>query len=70
LEYLRGMLATLRPDDILYDIGANVGLVALHAARRCRTVAFEPDPAFRARLARILHQAPGSDAGWALPSVR
>ena len=59
LEYLRAMLAALRPDDILYDIGANVGLVALHAARTCRTVAFEPDPAFRARLERNLQLNPG-----------
>lgn len=57
-EYLRAMLAVLRPDDILYDIGANVGLVALHAAQRCRTVAFEPDPAFLARLRRNLELNP------------
>jgi FkbM family methyltransferase len=53
-EYLRAMLDSLRPDDVLYDIGANVGLVALHAARRCRTVAFEPDPSFLSRLRRNL----------------
>lgn len=58
-EYLSAMVAALRPDDVLYDIGANVGLVALHAARKCRTVAFEPDPAFRARLARNLELNPG-----------
>lgn len=53
-EYLRAMLAALRDDDVFYDIGANVGLVALHAARLCQTVAFEPDPSFLARLERNL----------------
>lgn len=51
-EYLRAMLAALEPDDVLYDIGANIGLVALHAAAICSTVAFEPDPATCARLER------------------
>jgi FkbM family methyltransferase len=49
-EYTAEMLQHLRPDDVLYDVGANVGLVALHAAKTCRTVAFEPDPSFRQRL--------------------
>lgn len=49
-EYLGAMLNDLRPDDILYDIGANVGMLALHAASICRTIAFEPEPAFRSRL--------------------
>ena len=52
LEYLRAMMDALRADDVLYDVGANIGLVALHAAHRCRTVAFEPDPGFFARLTR------------------
>ncbi|MGI9098824.1 MAG: FkbM family methyltransferase [Solirubrobacteraceae bacterium] len=57
-EYIREMLAVLRADDVLYDIGANVGLVALHAARTCRTVAFEPDPSFLDRLQRNLQLNP------------
>lgn len=52
VEYLNRMLSMLRPEDVLYDIGANIGLVALHAASRCRTVAFEPDPGFLHRLRR------------------
>lgn len=51
-EYIRQMLTALKSTDVLFDIGANIGLVALHAAGRCRTVAFEPDPDFRARLER------------------
>lgn len=58
-DYIGAMLVALRPDDVLYDIGANVGLVALHAAHKCRTVAFEPDPAFRFRLQRNLTLNPG-----------
>lgn len=53
-DYLDSMLNALHPDDVLYDIGANIGLVTLHAARRCRTVAFEPDPEFFSRLQRNL----------------
>lgn len=58
-EYLAAMLAELRPDDVLWDIGANIGLVSLHAARTCRAVAFEPDPEFRGRLERNLELNPG-----------
>jgi FkbM family methyltransferase len=49
-DYTAAMLRDLRPDDVLFDVGANIGLVALHAAKICRTVAFEPDPSFRRRL--------------------
>jgi FkbM family methyltransferase len=49
-EYTAAMLGELRADDVLYDIGANLGLVALHAASICRVVAFEPDPEIAARL--------------------
>ena len=57
-EYLGAMLEQLRQDDVLYDVGANIGLVALHAARKCHTVAFEPDPSFLARLRRNLELNP------------
>jgi FkbM family methyltransferase len=38
-------LDRLRPSDVYWDIGANVGLYAVYAAkfRQCRTVAFEPE---------------------------
>ena len=38
-------LDRLKPEDVYWDIGANVGLYAVYAAkfRRCRTVAFEPE---------------------------
>jgi FkbM family methyltransferase len=49
-EYLTAMLADLRRDDVLFDVGANIGMVSLHAAKICKTVAFEPDPSFRQRL--------------------
>lgn len=49
-EYTLAMLQNLREDDVLFDVGANVGMVALHAAKICRTIAFEPDPSIRRRL--------------------
>lgn len=49
-EYTTAMIGNLRSDDILYDIGGNVGMVALHAASKCPTVSFEPDPSYRRRL--------------------
>jgi FkbM family methyltransferase len=38
-------LDKLTPDDVYWDIGANVGLYAIYAAkfRRCKTIAFEPE---------------------------
>ena len=41
VDWLRG---NVRPDEVLYDIGANVGTFALVAAKhlRARVVAFEP----------------------------
>jgi FkbM family methyltransferase len=53
-DYMSAMLAYLNEEDVLFDVGANIGLVSLHAARRCRVVAFEPDPSFRGRLERNL----------------
>lgn len=49
-EYTAAMIGALRPDDVFYDIGGNVGLVALHAASVCQTISFEPDPEFADRL--------------------
>lgn len=57
-EYLSAMLAALRPDDLLYDVGTCVGLVALHAATVCTVVGFEPDPSFYGRTARQLELNP------------
>lgn len=48
-HYTRRMMESLRPDDVLWDIGVCVGLVALHAARICKVVGFEPDPDVRKR---------------------
>jgi FkbM family methyltransferase len=38
-------LDRLQPSDVLYDIGSNVGLYAIYAAkfRKCQVVAFEPE---------------------------
>lgn len=39
------MLDTLTPDDVLYDIGANIGTYSVYGALRsgCKVVAFEPE---------------------------
>jgi FkbM family methyltransferase len=48
VEWLK---STLRPGDVFWDVGANVGVMTLVAARRCaRVVAFEPEPSARRRL--------------------
>jgi FkbM family methyltransferase len=60
-EYTHAMLSSLDVDDVLFDVGANVGLVALHAGRRCKTIAFEPDLEFRDRLLRNLSLNQGLD---------
>lgn len=58
-EYTAAMIGALRPDDVFYDIGGNVGLVALHAAAVCQTISFEPDPEFADRLRRNASLNPG-----------
>jgi FkbM family methyltransferase len=69
--------STLRPEDVFWDVGANIGAVTLVAARLCRkVVAFEPDPRSLERLVRnvqanrlsgveIVSSALGSEAGTA-----
>lgn len=48
---LAALLFLLRSEDIVWDVGASVGLYAVHmAARAARVVAFEPDPTTAARL--------------------
>jgi FkbM family methyltransferase len=48
---LGAFLFSLRPDDIVWDIGASVGLLSVHAAGVAKTViSFEPDPATFRRL--------------------
>jgi FkbM family methyltransferase len=52
-EFLETLLHGLTEKDIFFDIGACVGLYAIHAALRCKQVcAFEPDPGFQERIQR------------------
>jgi FkbM family methyltransferase len=54
-EFTRMMLDEVSPGDVFYDIGACVGVVSVHAAKRgARVIAFEPDPSFRDRIIRNL----------------
>jgi FkbM family methyltransferase len=53
--YERGLVEwlkkELRPDDVFWDVGANIGAMTLVASPRCRTVvAFEPEPRTLAHL--------------------
>jgi FkbM family methyltransferase len=55
--FLDQFLSCLRPEDIIYDIGASVGLFTVHAAAiavRGQVIAFEPDPQTAERLQRNL----------------
>jgi FkbM family methyltransferase len=50
---LADLLAELSPDDVFYDVGANIGLYSCFAASRLckgRVVAFEPHPETAERL--------------------
>ena len=54
-EFLERILRLLSPGDVLYDIGACVGMLSLHAAAMgVHVIAFEPDPHYRTRHIRVL----------------
>jgi len=49
--FTRQIISALRPGDVLFDIGACVGFVAVHAGKLgAQVVAFEPEPSIRRRL--------------------
>jgi FkbM family methyltransferase len=54
-DVLRVLAARLRPGDVFFDVGANIGEITLHAAKRVRprgaVFAIEPHPGNAARLA-------------------
>jgi FkbM family methyltransferase len=56
--FWRELLASVRPGDVVVDVGANVGLYAIAAARRVgpagRVIAYEPDAGNAALLRRNL----------------
>jgi FkbM family methyltransferase len=58
---LAWMLSELRPWDVVWDVGANIGDMALYCAARAgaRVEAFEPSPAVFARLAENVGLNPG-----------
>ncbi|MHC4213532.1 MAG: hypothetical protein ACYSWP_09195 [Planctomycetota bacterium] len=52
-EFLSILLNELNCDDILYDVGACIGIYALHAAQQCKQIfSFEPDPGFQKHILR------------------
>lgn len=49
--FLSLVLDNLKRDDIFFDIGSNIGLYSIYAAKKCaNVVAFEPDHEIRSRL--------------------
>jgi FkbM family methyltransferase len=55
-EFTRMILDEPRPGEVLFDVGACIGLISIHAAKRgARVVSFEPEPQFRARFRENLH---------------
>jgi FkbM family methyltransferase len=51
-EFTSMIVSELKVADVLYDIGACIGMVTIHAAKAvgCKVVAFEPDYCYRSRL--------------------
>src|SRR3954453_12530191 len=53
--FLDQFVAALQPGDVVFDIGASIGLMTVHAAaavKNGKVVAFEPDPETLQRLKR------------------
>lgn len=54
-EFTGLILKEIKSGDVVFDIGACVGLVSVHAAKTgARVYSFEPDPYYRSRLKRNL----------------
>lgn len=60
---LTWMLSEVRPGDVVWDVGANIGDMALFLAKRgeARVEAFEPSPAVYTRFINNLRMNPGLD---------
>lgn len=53
--FLEPLFDSIEPGDVVFDVGACIGLVTLNAAQRgARVFAFEPSPGYRSRLRRNL----------------
>lgn len=53
LDHIESICADLKPDDVFYDVGANIGMFCCSAGMVCPTAqihAFEPEPMTAARL--------------------
>lgn len=72
-EFTGTILDGIRPGDVFLDIGACVGLVTVHAAKKGAMVyAFEPDPYYRSRLTanlRLNGQSNVQVVDWAVSDV-
>jgi FkbM family methyltransferase len=53
VEFMSMTLAEIQKGDVFYDIGACLGMYAIHAAKKgAQVTAFEPDPNYHRRLRR------------------
>lgn len=53
-DFVDGIVKALRPGDVVWDVGANIGLISLVLAKSCDIIvhAFEPEPRNFAHLQR------------------
>ena len=71
-EALQKFLSIIKETDVIFDIGASVGLYTIAVAvnfPKCRVIAFEPEPEMRARLAentKLNRLTNVESFGWAL----
>ena len=71
-DNVRLLLALTQPETVVFDIGANIGLmsVPLLAERpRCRVVAFEPSPNVLPYLQRTVNGSPHRDRWTLMPKA-
>ena len=58
-ETLEWIERYFRPDDVMYDVGANIGLyslfAAIHLEKQCKVFAFEPEALNFAKLSRNIY---------------
>ena len=55
-EFTHLILKEIKVKDVIFDIGACVGFITVHAAKKgAQVIAFEPDPRHRVRLLTNIH---------------
>lgn len=71
-DNVRILLALARPDAVMFDIGANIGLMAAPVLRhepKCRIVSFEPSPNVLPYLQRTIEESAHRDRWTLVPKA-